>query len=166
MVRGNSTGQNGTTTSQKNSNNVPNGIRRIACFIVFIGHVSDHHYRYTNYPYGAGPAPENHGISQLPFLRIIYAGGGMVCISFCAVRIRSVVLVSSQDGGSFVFIVQQSACRPLRVSLLRHGIRLSAPTIVLAFLTCLVTWNYQSFILTIGVMPTRRFSIMPGDISG
>lgn len=42
-----------------------------------------HYYtEFTSNPYGAEPAASNHGFSQLPVIRIIYAGKGMVAIFF------------------------------------------------------------------------------------
>lgn len=68
---------------KKTSTSYLNGIRGIACLIVYTVHVSMHYYKeFTSNPYGAEPAASNHGFSQLPVIRIIYAGRGMVAIFF------------------------------------------------------------------------------------
>lgn len=68
---------------RKTSTSYLNGIRGIACLLVYTYHVSMHYYReFMMNPYGAEPAADNHGFSQLPVIRIIYAGKGMVAIFF------------------------------------------------------------------------------------
>ncbi|KAK6085448.1 acyltransferase [Seiridium cupressi] len=130
---------------QKSSTSYLNGIRGIACLIVFLGHVSGHYYRSFNNPYGAEPVEENHGISQLPIIRIIYAGKGMVAVFFV---LSGFVLSYSplrKINGSLSTSSASSLVAGLCSSLLRRGVRLFAPMVVLVFLTCLVTWNYPSF---------------------
>lgn len=76
-------GKTTRTLPRKTSTSYLNGIRGIACLIVYTEHVSMHYYRdFMSNPYGAEPAANNHGFSQLPIIRIIYAGKGMVAIFF------------------------------------------------------------------------------------
>jgi peptidoglycan/LPS O-acetylase OafA/YrhL len=172
---------------KKTSTSYLNGIRGIACLIVYTEHVSMHYYRdFMSNPYGAEPAASNHGFSQLPIIRIIYAGKGMVAIFFV---LSGFVLIYSplkkittmaerrQDHStalevgryshnatdSWTNILRQHEGLPgaqmptaptppsdelitgLCSSILRRGFRLFAPMLVVACMSCLITWHYPSF---------------------
>ncbi|KAK9788650.1 putative Acyltransferase 3 domain-containing protein [Seiridium cardinale] len=68
---------------KRTSTSYLNGVRGIACMIVYTQHVNVHYYReFVSNPYGADPPENNHGISQIPIIRVMYAGKGMVAIFF------------------------------------------------------------------------------------
>lgn len=130
---------------KKSSTSYLNGIRGVACLIVFSNHVTDRFYG-SNYqrPYGAIPAEENHAITQLPILRMIYAGTAMVCIFFVlsgfvlAYSPLRKINAPSQFSGHDLNIGLCSA-------ILRRAIRLFTPMVIVIILTCFVTWIYPSF---------------------
>jgi peptidoglycan/LPS O-acetylase OafA/YrhL len=113
--------------------------------IVYTQHISGHYYRdFISNPYGAEPAESNHGISQLPIVRVIYAGKGMVAIFFVL------------SGFVLTYSPLRKIANPSRTStdelitglcssILRRGVRLFAPMIVLAVMSCLMTWHYPAF---------------------
>lgn len=129
---------------KKSSTSYLNGVRGIACLLVYNIHLNDHYYSNFHNPFGAEPAADNHGLSQLPVVRIIYAGKGMVCIFFV---LSGFVLTYSplRKMGNPSPSSSSDLLTGLCSSLLRRGVRLYAPMIVLICLTCLVTWNYPSF---------------------
>ncbi|KAI0175461.1 hypothetical protein BJ166DRAFT_588196 [Pestalotiopsis sp. NC0098] len=128
-----------------------------------------HYYReFMMNPYGAEPAADNHGFSQLPVIRIIYAGKGMVAIFFVLSGfvltyspLKKITSISErhQDQGDAIesqeFPVTRVSTSPTRAadelitglcsSILRRGIRLFAPMLVIAWMSCLVTWYYPTF---------------------
>jgi peptidoglycan/LPS O-acetylase OafA/YrhL len=130
---------------KKSSTSYLNGIRGVACLIVFSDHVTDRYYNSRfKPPYGANPAEQNHAISQLPILHIIYAGTPMVCIFFV---LSGFVLAYSPLRK--VNAPSQLSDRELNTglcsSILRRAIRLFMPLVILAILTCFVTWIYPTF---------------------
>ncbi|KAI0137443.1 acyltransferase 3 [Xylariales sp. AK1849] len=121
-----------------------NGIRGIACLVVFNCHVTGFYYAASGIAYGTSPADENHMITQLPIVNIIYGGKGMVCIFFVlsgfVLAYSPLRKITAASPSSMEDLVSG-----LCSSLIRRGIRLFAPMIVLAFLTSLVTWHYPTF---------------------
>ncbi|KAH6651741.1 acyltransferase family-domain-containing protein [Truncatella angustata] len=132
---------------KKSSTSYLNGIRGVACIIVFIRHITDYWDESHNHnnAFGTDPAPENRGVGQLPIVRIIYAGEGMVSLFFVLSGfvltyspLRKINNASSPSSDSDLLT-------GLCSSILRRGVRLFAPAIPLIFLTCFATWNYPSF---------------------
>ncbi|KAI0467894.1 hypothetical protein F4859DRAFT_506574 [Xylaria cf. heliscus] len=125
-----------------------NGIRGLACWIVFNEHMTMDKYRaFIFKPYGAvqdGKKLEH--FIQLPFVRALIAGKGMVCIFF--VLSGFVLSYSSlrkiNDPGRSNKQEKTSNRDDLLTSVssmtLRRAIRLFGPMLALAFLTALVTY--------------------------
>ncbi|KAM0809824.1 putative Acyltransferase 3 domain-containing protein [Seiridium cardinale] len=124
---------------KRTSTSYLNGVRGIACMIVYTQHVNVHYYReFVSNPYGADPPENNHGISQIPIIRVMYAGKGMVAIFFNTTLPDPCVASSS-------IISAEDLITGLCSSILRRGIRLFTPMLVVACMSCLLTWNYPSF---------------------
>ncbi|KAK9420132.1 putative Acyltransferase 3 domain-containing protein [Seiridium unicorne] len=111
-----------------------NGVRGIACMIIYTQHVNLHYYKeFIGNPYGADPPENNHGISQIPIIRVMYAGKGMN------------TAVPDPCVASSSIISAEDLITGLCSSILRRGVRLFAPMLVLACMSCLLTWYYPSF---------------------
>ncbi|ETS73112.1 hypothetical protein PFICI_15287 [Pestalotiopsis fici W106-1] len=146
-----------------------NGFRGIACLIVYTEHVNIHYFReFASNPYGAEPASSNHGFSQLPIIRIIYAGKGMVGIFFVLSGfvltyspLKKITAMSKRrwedrmtteldalpltNVPASPTLAADELITGLCSSILRRGIRLFAPMLVVACMSCLATWYYPSF---------------------
>ncbi|KAI1860170.1 hypothetical protein JX265_010094 [Neoarthrinium moseri] len=123
-----------------------NGIRGLACVVVFSAHVTGHYYKAFGNPWGAYPPELNHGILQLPVLRTMLAGKSMVCVFFVLSGfilsyspLRTIVSAAKSPESTNDLTVK------LCSGLLRRGIRLFLPMVVLAAITCVLTWYYPSF---------------------
>ncbi|KAI1848055.1 hypothetical protein JX266_006168 [Neoarthrinium moseri] len=136
--------------SKVTSTTYMNGIRGLACIIVYSFHVVSYYYQAFANPWGAAPAELNYGISQLPFVRIVLAGKAMVCLFFVLsgfvlayspLRTISARLSNSSSNTRSSDDLIGKLCS----SMVRRGIRLFMPLIVLASITCIVTWYYPIF---------------------
>lgn len=125
-----------------------NGIRGLACWIVFNEHMAMDKYRDIVFkPYGAVDNGNkfNHFI-QLPFVRALIAGKGMVCVFF--VLSGFVLSYSSlrkiNDPGRSNKQEKTGSRDDLLTSVssmtLRRAIRLFGPMLALAFITAFVTY--------------------------
>ncbi|KAH8669125.1 acyltransferase family-domain-containing protein [Xylariales sp. PMI_506] len=119
-----------------------NGIRGIACFIVFNSHISGYYYPELHLPYGFDERTYN--LTQLPIIRIIYGGGGMDCLFFV---LSGFVLSYSplRKIANPTATSSHELLTSLSSSCLRRGIRLFVPVIPLVVITTLVTWYYPAF---------------------
>ncbi|KAI0198307.1 hypothetical protein F4808DRAFT_263811 [Astrocystis sublimbata] len=125
-----------------------NGIRGLACWIVFNEHMTMDKYRAIVFkPYGAEKNGEKfeHFI-QLPFVRALIAGKGMVCVFFVlsgfVLSYSSLRKINEQGKPNKP---EKAGARDdllTRISsmTLRRAIRLFGPLLALAFLTGLVTY--------------------------
>lgn len=120
-----------------------NGIRGLACWVVFNHHMTMEIYRpWIFRPYGLGTPGENEYFFQLPIVRILHTGKGMVCLFFV---LSGFVLSYSplrkiNNSGSHSEKVGDEILTGLSSALLRRGIRLFSPMLVLAFMTAIVTY--------------------------
>ncbi|KAI1117378.1 hypothetical protein F5Y14DRAFT_404217 [Nemania sp. NC0429] len=122
-----------------------NGIRGLACWIVFNNHITMDKYRdFIFMPYGAerdGKRLE-HWI-QLPWVRALVSGKGMVCVffvlsgfvlSYSSLRKVNDPSKANKPGTRDDLLTSVSSMT------LRRAIRLYGPMLALAFITALVTW--------------------------
>ncbi|KAI1169965.1 hypothetical protein F4777DRAFT_571041 [Nemania sp. FL0916] len=123
-----------------------NGIRGIACWIVFNEHMTMDKYRdFIFKPYGTdeGGNKLEHFI-QLPIVRALIAGKGMVCVFFVlsgfVLSYSSLRKINDPDRAA----KQEKSGNDLLTSVssmtLRRAIRLFGPMLALAFITAFVTY--------------------------
>jgi peptidoglycan/LPS O-acetylase OafA/YrhL len=121
-----------------------NGIRGLACLIVFNFHVHYFHNGYVLNPFGAEPLEVNYHVTQLPILRVIYAGRAMVCLFFVlsgfVLSYSPLNKIKTATPSSFNDLVTG-----LSSSILRRFIRLFAPMAIPTFLTAIATWYYPYY---------------------
>ncbi|ETS84787.1 hypothetical protein PFICI_02812 [Pestalotiopsis fici W106-1] len=121
---------------KKTSTSYLNGVRGLACIIVYMFHAVGLHDTFFFHAYGAEPAENNRYFTQLPIIRVIWAGKGMVAVFFVLSGfvlahspLRNITNHSSVSDGMLI--------TGLSSSILRRGIRLFGPTIIMIVLTCL-----------------------------
>ncbi|KAI0141240.1 hypothetical protein GGR57DRAFT_419510 [Xylariaceae sp. FL1272] len=122
-----------------------NGIRGLACWIVFNEHMTMEKYRFFIFkPYGAvDDGQKLEHFIQLPFVRALIAGKGMVCVFFVlsgfVLSYSSLRKINDPDRA----YKQEKTGNDLLTSIssmtLRRAIRLFGPMLALAFITALVT---------------------------
>lgn len=112
-----------------------NGMRGIACVVVFINHILFKFYPWMIHPYdGAG----NTHIIQLPFLRIIHTGHSMVCIFL----VMSGFVLSYSPLRKMHARQSEELITSLCSSTLRRGARLFGPVWALVAITAVLTWIF------------------------
>lgn len=127
-----------------NSTSYLNGVRGLACFIVYTFHISGYYWNVMlDHGYGAGTKAENLNIVQLPIIRVLYAGGAMVSVFF--VLSGFVMSYSSLRQINSTRFSADDLLTSLCSSIVRRGIRLFAPMILLAFITCFVSYFFPTF---------------------
>ncbi|KAH7150578.1 acyltransferase family-domain-containing protein [Dactylonectria estremocensis] len=107
-----------------------NGIRGVACLVVFNCH-------YANYNYDIaiawGSGGENYNFPRLPIVRLLYAGIPAVCVFFVisgyCLSYKALKLVRSRNGQDFSATMSSL--------IFRRGIRLYLPT---TFSTFIIAW--------------------------
>ncbi|KAI4594367.1 hypothetical protein KJ359_008391 [Pestalotiopsis sp. 9143b] len=132
-----------------------NGIRGIACVIVYLFHGTSFHDKFFYRAYGAEPAEENHYFTQLPIIRVMYAGKAMVAVFFVLsgfVLSYSPLQSMTEPSPSSDSALVTGLCS----SILRRGVRLFAPMVAMITMTCLMTWFY---------MPARPWHLQDDDHS-
>jgi len=123
-----------------------NGVRGLACWVVLNHHLTQDIDRpWIFRPYGIEPLEENNHIVQLPLVRAVHTGKGMVCIFFAlsgfVLSYSTLRKVNSKSGLAVSDELLTSFCS----SILRRGIRLFAPMLVLIFIQALVC-RYVAFV--------------------
>ncbi len=134
-------GKTERTLPRTTSTTYLNGIRGLACWVVFNHHMSMEIYRPLVFKtYGAPEAHENRWLFQLPILRIVYCGKGMVCLFFALSGfVLSYSSLRKINGGQPEKMADD-LLTGLSSALLRRGIRLFTPMFVLALVTGLMTY--------------------------
>lgn len=126
------------TLPKVHSTSYMNGLRGIACVIVYINHII---YKYYRWMINAYDGQRNSHFLQLPVIRILVSGHSSVCIflvlSGFVLSYSPLRKIHARDADGLL----SSLCS----SILRRGIRLFAPVYALAFLTVFVTWFYPTF---------------------
>ena len=135
-------GKTARTLPKVSSTSYLNGVRGIACFLVFNYHLTGHSFSYIHNAYCIDPVEDNSHLTQLPFINLIYASHGAVSVFF--------VLSGFVLSYSPLRIITSGApadelLTGLSSALIRRGIRLFGPMIVLAGITCVFTYHYPSF---------------------
>ncbi|KAL2065394.1 hypothetical protein VTL71DRAFT_3064 [Oculimacula yallundae] len=110
------------------------GLRGVASFIVFIHHFILVWFPNLNYGYGT-PDQSSRNFFQLPLVRVIYAGRGMVCIFFV---ISGYVLSYSPLKKMRKRDYSPLLCS-LASSLFRRGMRLYLPVLATTFVSFLIS---------------------------
>ncbi|KAH8646157.1 acyltransferase family-domain-containing protein [Xylariales sp. PMI_506] len=122
-----------------------NGIRGLACVIVYQYHITTEYFPAMMHPYGAEPLEANNSITQLPIFRIMYAGESMVCLFF----VLSGFVLSYSPLRKINSLSSPSASNDLVSglcsSVLRRFLRLFGPEAVLALITAFVSWNNPAY---------------------
>ncbi|KUJ08245.1 uncharacterized protein LY89DRAFT_338870 [Mollisia scopiformis] len=121
-----------TTPSKLHSTSYLDGLRGVAAFFVFIHHSVIDWYPFLKYGYGS--SADDHNIFQLPFIRLLYSGGAMVCIFFVisGFVLSKKGLMLSRNGE------HQRLLDLLASSVFRRAMRLHIPTIISSFLSMLM----------------------------
>lgn len=118
-----------------------NGIRGLACWIVFNHHMTMDIYRpWIFKAYGVGEPGVNEYFFQLPIVRVLHTGKGMVCLFFA---LSGFVLSYSslrKINNGHPEKVGDEILTGLSSALLRRGIRLFTPMFVLAFISAIFTY--------------------------
>lgn len=136
-------GKTNRTLPKTTSTTYLNGIRGLACWVVFNHHMTMDIYRpWIFKPYGLGPPGENEYFFQLPIVRVLHTGKGMVCLFFA---LSGFVLSYSSlrkinNSGHQSEKLGDELLTGLSSALLRRGIRLFFPMLVLALITAVVTY--------------------------
>lgn len=127
------------------------GLRGVAALIVFI-----HHFILIWFPalsFGYGSAPEFHSFFQLPFLRIIYSGRGMVSLFFViSGYVLSYSTIRKIRTGNFLAVLDTLAS-----SVFRRWLRLFLPILVSTFISMLIL-RVDWYIGNTGFSPGRAES--------
>jgi peptidoglycan/LPS O-acetylase OafA/YrhL len=101
-----------------------NGVRGIAAFCVWCRHFTNDFYHGELY-WGYHSRPSDVWISQLPFIRIIYGGGFMVCVFFIlsgfVLAYKPLQYARSQNHAALL--------KSLSSSVFRRGLRLFLPCV-------------------------------------
>ncbi|RYO81944.1 hypothetical protein DL762_006848 [Monosporascus cannonballus] len=118
-----------------------NGIRGLACWIVLNHHMTMDYYRSWIFKaYGAEDPDENQYFFQLPIVRVVHTGKGMVCLFFAlsgfVLGYSSLRKINSHHPEKVADDLLTGLCS----ALLRRGIRLFTPMFVLAFITSILTY--------------------------
>ncbi|KAI1734107.1 hypothetical protein F4680DRAFT_471412 [Xylaria scruposa] len=123
-----------------------NGIRGLACWIVYNEHITMDKYRdFIFKPYGAVQNDNKleHFI-QLPFIRALIAGKGMVCVFFVlsgfVLSYSSLRKINEPDRPNKQEKTGNDLLTSVSSMTLRRAIRLFGPLLVLAFITAFVTY--------------------------
>ena len=138
-----------------------NGLRGLACWIVFNHHLAMNLYReWLFLPYGAmvgegeNAHPMKH-ILQLPIVRIVHCGKGMVCLFFVLSGfvlafspLRKIIAASNKSNENHNSSDEKTKSEKLSdelltgfsSGLLRRAIRLFAPLLALAAITAPITY--------------------------
>lgn len=129
---------------KSSSTSYMNGIRGIACLIVYNYHTNWFHNKYVLNPYGAEPVEENSHFTQLPIIRIIYGGRAMVSLFFVlsgfVLAYSPLQKITTRSPSSSNDLVTG-----ISSSILRRFIRLFGPALIPMFLTGIATWNFPDF---------------------
>ncbi|KAH7037554.1 acyltransferase family-domain-containing protein [Microdochium trichocladiopsis] len=123
-----------------------NGVRGLACWVVLNHHLTGEIDRpWIFRPYGVEPLAENNHFVQLPLIRAVHTGKGMVCIFFAlsgfVLSYSTLRKVNSKSGLAVSDELLTSFCS----SILRRGIRLFAPMLALVFIQAFVC-RYVPFV--------------------
>ncbi|RYP78155.1 hypothetical protein DL769_003236 [Monosporascus sp. CRB-8-3] len=118
-----------------------NGIRGLACWIVLNHHMTMDYYKSWIFKaYGAEDPDENQYFFQLPIVRVVHTGKGMVCLFFAlsgfVLGYSSLRKINSYHPEEVADDLLTGLCS----ALLRRGIRLFTPMFVLAFITSILTY--------------------------
>lgn len=126
------------TLPKLHSTSYMNGLRGIACVIVYINHIG---YKYYPWIVNAYDGQQNSHILQLPVIRILISGHSSVCIFLVMSGfVLSYSPLRKIHAGDFEHLLGS-----LSSSILRRGIRLFAPVYALVLLTIVATWLYPEF---------------------
>ncbi|RYP39278.1 hypothetical protein DL767_002287 [Monosporascus sp. MG133] len=118
-----------------------NGIRGLACWIVLNHHMTMDYYKSWIFKaYGAEDPDENQHFFQLPIVRVVHTGKGIVCLFFAlsgfVLGYSSLRKINSYHPEKVADDLLTGFCS----ALLRRGIRLFTPMFVLAFITSILTY--------------------------
>ncbi|RYP51330.1 hypothetical protein DL768_003334 [Monosporascus sp. mg162] len=118
-----------------------NGIRGLACWIVLNHHMTmDYYESWIFKAYGAKDPDENQHFFQLPIVRVVHTGKGIVCLFFAlsgfVLGYSSLRKINSYHPEKVADDLLTGFCS----ALLRRGIRLFTPMFVLAFITSILTY--------------------------
>jgi peptidoglycan/LPS O-acetylase OafA/YrhL len=123
---------------KKTSTSYLNGVRGVACIIVYLFHAQGYYDKFFDHPYGEEPAEEHRNLTTLPIVRVMWAGKGMVAVFFVL------------SGFVLTYSPLRSICQPsspassdgklitgLGSSIIRRAIRLFGPFVSMIILTSL-----------------------------
>lgn len=112
-----------------------NGLRGVACIVVFNQHVLNLLCHWSLRAYGTPGVAKN--ALQLPIVRVVYAGDGMVSLFFVlsgyVLGYSPLSMMAAKTPGD-EFLARLSS------SILRRGIRLFIPMLAFGFITAVVAW--------------------------
>ncbi|KAK9418287.1 putative acyltransferase protein [Seiridium unicorne] len=112
-----------------------NGLRGVACLIVFNQHVLYLLCPWSLRAYGAPDVTKN--VLQMPIVRVVYAGDGMVALFFV---LSGYVLAYSPLRMIHAGTPADEFLTKLSSSVLRRGIRLFTPMLAFGLMTAVLTW--------------------------
>ncbi|KAJ1335471.1 acyltransferase family protein [Microdochium nivale] len=122
-----------------NSTTYLNGLRGLACWVVLNHHLTQSIDRpWIFRPYGVEPFEENSHFVQLPLIRVVHAGKGMVCVFFAlsgfVLSCSTLRNVNSRAG----LTTSAELLTNFSSAILRRGIRLFVPMMVLVLIQAFV----------------------------
>lgn len=110
-----------------------NGVRGLACLIVYIWHFSWPYQPHLFFAYGLDP--ENRSFMQLPFIRLIYAGDAMVRVFFVLSGfVLSIGPLRAAQDGEIGTVAKKVASLGIR-----RGFRLFIPPVTMSLFTLIAT---------------------------
>lgn len=115
-----------------------NGMRGLACMVVFINHILFKYYPWIIHPYDG---KDNTHLLQLPVVRLVHTGHSMVCIFL----VMSGFVLSYSPLRKIHARQSEELVSSLCSSILRRGVRLFGPVWALAAITAVVTWVYPFY---------------------
>ncbi|KAH8891161.1 hypothetical protein GQ53DRAFT_823796 [Thozetella sp. PMI_491] len=117
------------------------GLRGVAAFIVFICHSSN--IWFPEIIFGCGVPGHNSSVFQLPFIRLLYAGTGSVCIFFViSGYVLSIKTLSHLYKGH-----REEIHKTLAASLFRRPFRLFLPLVVSTGFTALINQCFPAIFI-------------------
>jgi peptidoglycan/LPS O-acetylase OafA/YrhL len=126
--------QEGTPKPRLHPTSYLDGLRGVAAFIVWIHHVTNIYFPILTYGYNSGPNTTH--FFQLPFLRIIYSGRGMVTVFFVisgyVLSYKSLKQIRKKEFAQLLDTLASAA--------FRRWLRLFLPLALATFLCMLVFW--------------------------